>query len=250
MKENSIIQFMMPHDLVWHHFKQKNMKHLISIFIFSVFIQFNIFSQVISFNGGFKPNNLKGSHFGAKIDVFQKKKWSIGINYNLVKYTDIFAQPNITQPNLHIENTKDKTFIKFKELKRGVPIQFNDRDFRPRSLYHRFSLFVGYNIVNNNNFRVAIYGGPHFSILRDILYYNLKNPTPITINQGDTPIDLPYHDFQIFNEWDIGPGVRLDLEYKVFQNISFGVNSLMFMDVIGEGIDLMVGGVLSYNFNK
>ena len=226
------------------------MKQFLTIIAIIFCVQINIFSQVISFNGGFSPNNLKGSHFGAKIDIFQKKKWTIGINYNLVKYTDIFSLPDINQPNLHIENTRDETFIDVPKLKRGTPIQFKERDFRPRDLFHRFSIFAGYYIMNNRDYRIAVYGGPHFSLNRSILYSIIKNSTQIIINEGDKPVELPYHDFQLFRNWDIGTGIRFDMEYKLFQNISFGINSQMFMDVIDEGIDFMIGGVLTYNFNN
>lgn len=209
-----------------------------------------MFSQIISFNGGFKPNNLKGTHFGAKADIFQKGKWLFGINYNMVNYKDIFSRLNIIQPNLHIENKRDETFIDLPDLKRGIPLQFNEVDYRPRDLSHRFSIFVGCQIVENRNFRIVLYGGPHLSLNRSVLYSIIKIHAPIVVNEGDELIYLPYHDFQVYRFWDIGIGSRIDVEYKILQNISIGINSQMFFDAIGEGIDLMVGGVVTYNFNK
>ena len=129
-------------------------------FIFLLSAQ-SIQSQTISISGGIRPNNLRGSHFGAKIEYPVKQRWSLALNYQMVKYTDIFALPSFTGTGFHKEYKQDQTIIPFKELDRGVPIQFKELDWRPAIFNHSFSFLLGYSIINNRNFRISIYLGPH-----------------------------------------------------------------------------------------
>jgi len=206
------------------------------------------YCQSFTFQGGIKPNNLLGTHFSVKADVLKKGKWIYSLNYSLVKYKDSFAKPGNKQPNFHIENERDQTFIPFPGLDRGFPIQKEDRDFRPRDLFHRFSVFLGRELYDDNNFSVKVFLGPNLSLDRNILYYIAYDFTEVTINEGDEVQIIPYHDLQIYRDWDIGIGGRVDLEYKVFKNVYIGVGSQMYFDLIGEKIDLIVGGGLTFNF--
>lgn len=223
---------------------------ILIIAVFTLVSTHSLPAQSFTFHGGVSPNNLKGTHLSFKADVLQKKKWLYTVNYSLVKYVDSYAHPNISQPGFHIENKRDRTFIDLPELDRGMSIQYNERDFRPSFLNHRFSLFLGYEVISNSNFSVKGYLGPHFSVQREILYYISYNFTPVEVNEGDETIILPYHDFQIYRYWDIGPGARVDADYWVFQNVSLGLSSQMYFDLLGEGIDLIVGGGITYKFNS
>ena len=209
----------------------------------------SLISQSFTFHGGIKPNNLLGTHLSVKGDLIKKQKWIYSINYSFVKYKDMFSIPRNLQPNFHIENERDQTFIYFPELRRGNIIQMNERDFRPRDLIHRFSLFAGYELFNAKDFTAKAFLGPHYSSRRTIMYYNAYNFAEVIVNKGDEIKVIPYHDFQIFRTWDIGLGGRIDAEYKVFKNVFLGISGQMYFDVIGEGIDLIVGGGLSYHFN-
>lgn len=210
----------------------------------------DIFSQSFTFHGGIKPNNLKGSHFSVKANLLQKNKSSFSFNYSLVKYTDSYAKPNIIQPNFHIENKRDITFINFPELNRGIAVQNNDRDFRPSSLNHRISLFYGYEIPATKSLILNGYLGPHASLCRMIQYYISYDFANVIINEGDSVKVLPYHDYQIYRYWDLGIGARMDVSYKVFQNVDLGISSQIYFDMIGEAIDLILGGGLTYHFTN
>ena len=71
--------------------------------------------------------------------------------------------------SFHIENERDQTFIYFPELRKGNIIQMNERDFRPRDLIHRFSLFAGYELFNAKDFTAKAFLGPHYSSRRTIM---------------------------------------------------------------------------------
>lgn len=217
---------------------------------FILFIYQGVYCQSFTFHGGIKPNNLLGSHFSVKADLIKKKKSSFSISYSLVKYVDSYAKPNINQPNFHIENKRDITFIPFSELKRGLPLQYNDRDFRPSSLNHRFSFLYGYKILSSNSLFINVYLGPHISFDRTIMYYIAYDFANVIVNEGDTVKVLPYHDYQIYRFWDIGFGARLDVSYKVFQNVDLGISGQIYNDMIGGTIDLIIGGGLTYHFTK
>lgn len=207
-------------------------------------------SQIISISGGIRPNNLRGSHFGAKIEYPVKKRWSLALNYQMVKYSDIFALPSFTGTGFHKEYKQDKTIIPFKELNRGIPIQFRKLDWRPAIFNHSFSFMLGYSIMDNRNFRISIYLGPHLSFDRDYYHSFSVNPATLIITENSEPVSLPYFDYEIFRSWDIGPGVKVEVEYKLFENVAIGAMGIIQMDVISEGIDLSVGGILSYYFNE
>lgn len=216
----------------------------------ALIVTFSANAQAVTFHGGVRPNNLKGTHWSLKVDVIQKRKWLYTANYSLVKYTSSYARNNVSQPGFHIENKRDRTFIDLPKLDRGTSIQYNELDFRPSFLNHRFSLFLGYEVISNSNFSLKGYLGPHFSVQREILYFISYNFAEVKVNEGDETIILPYHDFQIYRYWDIGPGARVDADYLVFQNVSLGVSSQMYFDLLGEGIDLIVGGGVTYKFNS
>jgi hypothetical protein len=209
----------------------------------------SLWCQSFTFHGGIKPNNLLGTHFSAKADVIEKHKWLYSINYSFVKYKDMFSHPRNLQPNFHIENKRDQTIFPFQQLRRGTIIQVNERDFRPRDLIHRFSLFMGYKFIDSPDFTVKVFCGPHYSTARNILYYIAYNDAEVIVNQGDVTRTIPYHDFQVFRTWDIGIGGRMDAEYKVFKNVHIGLSGQMFFDAMGESIDLILGGGISYHFN-
>lgn len=217
---------------------------------FLFLINFNINCQTISISVGNRPNNLRGSHFSSKIDIYQRDKWLFGINYSFIRYTDSYAKPNQINPLLHRENKRDETLINFPELNRGYSIQSMERDFRPRDLIHRISLLSGFEIINNKNFKINTYAGPHYSFIREIYYYIAYDFAPITINEGDEPILIQYHDFQIYRSWDIGIGVRNEVDYKLFNNLYVGMNGQLYLNILTESLDLIVGGGITYNFNN
>lgn len=210
----------------------------------------NSYCQSFTFHGGFRPNNLQGSHLSVKANLLKKNKSIFSVNYSLVKYVDSYAKPNIVQPNFHIENKRDVTFVSLPELKRGLPIQKNNRDFRPSSLNHRFGLFYGYEVYDNKSFSVCGYLGPHASFSRTIQYYIAYDFANVIVNEGEEIKVLPYHDYQIYRFWDIGLGARIDLSYKAFENVHLGLSSQLYSDVIGGAIDLIVGGGLTYQFTN
>jgi hypothetical protein len=222
---------------------------IIQIILFFLVANYSI-GQCFTFHGGFKPNNLKGSHLSVKSDIFKRKSFIYSVNYSLVKYTDSYAIPNNKQPNFHIENKRDKTIFDFPELQRGFPIQINERDFRPSSLNHRFSLFIGYEFLKNKSFLLEFYLGPHFGISRTIQYYIAYDFAEVVVNEGDDIKILPYHDYQIYRFWDLGLGARIDIGYKLFKNVKIGMSGQIFNDMIGEAIDLVIGGGISYSFEE
>lgn len=220
------------------------------LIIFIILLYHKNYCQSFTFHGGIKPNNLKGSHFSVKSEIVKKKKSMFTINYSLVKYVDSYAKPNIIQPNFHIENLKDKTFIEFSKLKRGFPLQKKDRDFRPSSLNHRFSFFYGYELFTTKSFLFQGYLGPHVSFNRTIQYYIAYDFANVIVNEGDVVKVLPYHDYQIYRFWDIGLGARIDVGYKVFENVHLGLSGQLYNDMIGGAIDLTIGGGLTYYFTN
>ena len=209
-----------------------------------------ITGQTFTFHSGIRPNNLKGGHFSMKADILKKKRWIYTINYSLVKYIDSYAQPNIKQPNFHIENKRDHTFINFPELDRGKVIQISERDFRPSSLNHRFSLFLGFDLFISKKISSEIYIGPHFGLSRTIQYYIAYNVAEVIVNEGDNIQVLPYHDYQVYRFWDLGLGARTDFGYKIFRNVELGLSGQIYNDVIGGSLDLIIGGGITYNFNE
>ena len=208
----------------------------------------NSHSQSFTFHGGVRPNNLLGSHFSVKVDLIKRDRSFLALNMSLVKYMDSFANPDIMQPNFHIENTRDVTFMDLPKLNRGYAIQKNEIDFRPRDLIHRFSIFYGYDFLPSTTFVARVYMGPHLSLSRSILYWTAKGFTPVIVNEGDSPMILPFHDFQIYRSWDIGLGSRVDIGYKILGNVDVGLSSQIFFDMIQEGIDLIIGGGITYHF--
>jgi len=203
--------------------------------------------QSFSFHGGYRPNNLIGTHFSVKADVYSTKKWTFATTYTLVKYQDWPANLD-SKVGFHIQNDNDQTIIPFPELKRGYAFQNQERDRRPRNLYHRFSLFAGYKFLNNKHFITNLYFGPHLSLNRTILSNVTSENAPVILNEGDDEKIFSYTDYQIYRSWDVGVGSRLEAEYKLFQNVSIGLSSQMFFDVLQEGIDLVVGGGITYHF--
>ncbi len=210
----------------------------------------NNYCQSFTFHGGIKPNNLLGSHFSLKADIIKNKKSLFSANYSFVKYVDSYAKPNITQPNFHIENKRDKTLLDFPQLNRGFPVQKNDRDFRPSSLNHRFSLYYGYELLSNKSLLICGSLGPHVSFSRTIQYYIAYDFANVIINEGDVVKVVPYHDYQIYRFWDIGIGARIDISYKVFENVDLGISGQIYNDMIGGAIDLIIGGGLTYHFTN
>lgn len=226
------------------------MKPYYFLFIFLFFINVDLHSQSFSFHGGYRPNNLKGTHFSAKVNVYKYKKWTFATSVTFVKYQTFLSGPDrVNGIGLHVEQKGDKTFINFPQLNRGYIIQSMETDFRPMDLNHRFSLFGGYTFVDNSNFLVNMYFGPHISLSRLILDNLTKDRVILIREENGQEEILPYNDYQIYRSWDAGIGTRVEAEYKVFQNVSIGLSSQMFFDVLQEGIDLVVGGGVSYHFN-
>ena len=221
------------------------MKELIALLI----ITGNLYGQTFSFQAGVRPNNLKGSFLTAELEVVKLKRINFSVLYNFLKYTDSFANINPSQPTFHLENTRDRLFIEVPSLHRGIPIQFNEIDLKPRDLIHRIGLYAGYDVVNNRNFYLKVGCGLHYSQVRKILWYYSYEFATVEISQGDDPIVVPYNDYQVYNRWDIGGGILLRGEYKIFKNVSIGINSSIFFDVIAGGIDLVNGIGITYHFN-
>lgn len=219
---------------------------LMSLLMFT--ISKDLCAQSFSFHGGFKPDFSPGSHFSIKCDIRQNGRWKLAVNYALVKFTYTYAKPNVGI-GLHLENKRDQTIIDFPELDRGYVIQKKEIDLRPREIYHHFSIFIGYNLLNSDDFISNIYLGPHFSLNRDIDYDLSSEIATITINDGDEPKNIYYNDYAIYRSWDLGIGSRIELEYKLFQNVSIGLSSQMFFDILEEGIDLILGGGMTYHFS-
>lgn len=217
---------------------------------FIILLYQNAFSQSFTFHGGIKPNNLLGSHLSVKADLINKNKSKFSVNYSLVKYVDSYAKPNINQPNFHIENKRDITFISFPELNRGFVLQNKERDLRPFSLNHRFNFFYGYELLSTKSFLIHGYFGPHVSLSRTIQYYIAYDFANVIVNEGESSRILPYHDYQIYRFWDIGLGLRIDVSYKIFENVDLGLSSQIYNDMIGGAIDLIIGGGLTYHFTK
>lgn len=208
-----------------------------------------MYSQIIGINGGIMPNGLKGTHWGARIELPLKNKFNISLNYNLVKYTDffsVFGNFNL----LHKEYKNDQTLIPYKEFDRGNPIQSTDNDFRPRDLNHCFALLLGYQLINNKHLYSSVKIGPHISFYRTYYHAYTVGSATIQFTENSDPVPLSYYDYEIFRSWDIGPTGRIDLEYKLFDNVSIGLMSIMYMDIIGEGIDLCAGLSLNFNFSN
>jgi hypothetical protein len=225
------------------------MKHLYILISFILTYSDIISSQVIGINGGNYPNGLKGTHFGSRFELPLFKKINISLNYQLVKYTDIFAEPS-RNLILHKEYKNDLPLILYKEFERGIPIKVMDIDFRPKILNHSYSILFGYQIFTNSSLSSSIKIGPHISFGR---YYNHSfsvNPATIQFTQGSDQIVFQYYDYEIFRSWDLGPTGRIDIEYKIFENISIGLMSIMYMDIIDEGVDLCGGISLSFNFSE
>lgn len=147
-------------------------------------------------------------------------------------------------------NKRDKTLFNLPELRRGYIIQSGDRDFRPRDLWHRLSFFAGYKFIDSKNISTNLYLGPHLSLGRSILDNVSDEDAPMILFEGEELQMLPYNDFQILRSWDVGMGARLEAEYKLFQNVSIGFSSQMFFDFLQEGIDLIVGGGITYHFSS
>lgn len=203
------------------------------------------FAQTFTFHGGVRPNNLYGSHLSVNAEIIKHKKFTYTLNYAFVKYTiHHFNNPNL-QPRFHIVNAGDKTIYDFPQLDRGYPIQKDISDFRPRDMNHRFSIFVGYSFIDSKYFTVNLQAGPHFSIQRTILDHVTWDHAETIINEGNDIVILPYLDFQIYRHWDIGIGSRLDIKYNILDNLAIGTSSQIYFDMIGEGIDLIVGAGIS-----
>jgi len=208
-----------------------------------------MYSQLIGINGGIMPNGLKGTHFGSRIEFPLKDKFNISLNYNLVKYTDFFAVfGNFNL--LHKEYKNDQTLIPYKEFDRGIPIQSTDQDFRPSDLNHSFAILFGYQLINNKHLSSSIKIGPHISFYRTYYHSFTVGSATIQFTENSEVIPLSYYDYEIFRSWDIGPTGRIDIEYKLFENVSIGLMSIMYMDIIGEGIDLCAGLSLNFNFSN
>lgn len=206
-------------------------------------------SQVIGLNGGISPNGLKGTHFGSRIEFPLYKKFNISLNYQLVKYTDFYAEPS-RDGILHKEYKNDILLIPYKEFNRGIPIQIKDFDFRPKTLNHSFAILLGYQIFGYQNLSFLIKIGPHISFERHYNHSFSVNPATIKFTENSTQIQFPYYDYEIFRSWDIGPTGRLDFEYKLFENVSIGLMSIMYMDIISEGVDLCGGLSINFNFSN
>jgi hypothetical protein len=224
------------------------MKYLIGLIVI-LLASLDIHGQSFSFQTGPSPNNLRGAFLCMKSDILQKGKWNYALSYSLVKYTDSEAWPNNVQPNFHIENLRDETILPFPELRRGRAIQINERDFRPRDLHHRFSFWLGYDFINNDDFIIKAYSGFHYGMFRYILWNVAASNTPVIFEEGQEIQLIPHHGYQIFQEWDIGLGVAIEIEYKLFENFSIGLNARFFNDFIVGGSDMLLGAGVSYYFN-
>lgn len=222
-------------------FEPTNTKRILSCLILISIINSQSHGQSFTFHGGVRPNNLEGTNFSVRADILAKNRWIYGVNLSLVKYVDSYALSNLPQPNFHIENERDQTIIEFPQLERGFSRQKNERDFRPSSLNHRLSLFVGYRCPISQLLSLSVFAGPHFSVSRTIQHHLSYKFAEVIINPGEEIQILPYHDYQVFRNWDVGPGVRLDLDYSIFQNLKLGVSSQLMGDVVGGAIDLFVG---------
>jgi len=206
-------------------------------------------SQSFSFHGGYSPLYAIGTHYSAKADIVNGKKWVYAINYSLIKYTS-FDGSISERVGLHQVNENDKALIDFPEFNRGYPSQDQEQDRRPDNLVHRFSLFGGYKLLNNKDFIVKIYSGPHFTMDRTILSNLTADISQITLNEGDSPQPIRYNDFQVLRSWDVGIGGRAEAEYKLFQNVSIGVSSQMFFDLLQGFCALVFSGGITYHFSQ
>ena len=219
----------------------------LTVFFFYFLINFT-YSQSFSFHGGYGLGRHWGTHFSAKCDIINTQKITFALNYTMVKTLDNRAWSNDVV-SLHKINRNDKTLFEFSEFERGIGLQKNAKDPRPTNISHRFSFYTGYKLFRSNDFHLNVYLGPHFFIDRTILD-NVTTQTPgIIVKNGDDRIELHYSDFQIYRSWDLGIGSRVEVEYNLFKNVSLGLSSQMFFDVLQEGIDLIVGGGISYHFN-
>lgn len=226
------------------------MKHIYLLLVVPLFFAISdVSGQSFSFHGGFSPLYTIGTHFSVKADIVNSNKWVYAINYSLLKYTSV----NISiskRVGLHQVNETDKTLIDFLEFNRGYPIQDQEVDKRPENLVHRLSLFGGYKLVDNKDFIVKIYGGPHFTMDRTILSNLTADISQITINEGDNPQPIRYTDFQVYRSWDVGFGGRAEAEYKLFQNVSIGVSSQMYYDLLLGFKALVFSGGVTYHFSQ
>lgn len=208
------------------------------------------FGQSFTISGGYRPTNLLGTHFSFKSEIVNYRKITYGIGYSMVKYKDMFRGPRDGRPRLHIEDKGDKTIFDFPELDRGTALQTNDRDFRPKTINHRFSLYAGLNLVDNKNYRIAASVAPHLLIARQTLWYLAYEFAEFTFNEGDEVKIVQYNDYQTYRDWDIGGSVRVDCEYKVLDNIALGVSGQIFSDFALGGIGVIYGVSITLDFNN
>lgn len=223
------------------------MKLFYFILFYLIFINF-IVGQSFSFHGGYGLGRHWGTNFSVKADIVKKPKWMYSVCYSLVKQVDNRAHPRAFV-GFHIVNQRDKTFKDFPELDRGVAIQSADRDPRPSILSNRFSLLTGYKSLDTKGFLCHIYFGPHFLMDRTILDNVFQEFTTIIENPGEQEKILPYQDWQIYRSWDIGLTSRLEIEYKLFQNVSVGMSSQIAFDILQEGISLVGGVGVTFHFS-
>lgn len=214
-----------------------------------IYFSTNSFCQSFTFHAGVDPTTLT-TNFTFKADVVKRGRWLVTGNYTFSKLVTSFDNPNITQPQFHIENKGDITFIDLKELKRGYPLQFKNIDNKPSELHHTFGLLFGYSFLQSRDFHAAIYAGPHLSLSRQILWYNAYDFAKVTVNEREAARTISYHDYQVFRKWDFGGGTRLDLEYYLFENLAIGVSGNYYIDINQGGYILLFGGGITYNFFK
>lgn len=223
--------------------------HLIILLIGLFLIQFQSgISQSFSFYGGIKPSgNVKGTHLSIKTDLPYKNKWKYAVEYSLIRFTDSWFAVTDSTNLLHIENKRDNSILDLPELKRGIPIQFREVDFKPFILIHRFSLLAGYTLLDNTYFHLTTYAGLFAGIHRLYVDHVSSSTIDITFNKGGTPRTIYYHDYQIYRDLLLGPAVRIDAEYKLFENVYIGLDIQAYLNIQG-GADYTIGIGGSYLF--
>lgn len=211
-------------------------------------------AQSVTVGGGPSPNGLRGTHFNATFEWDRDDKFFFVGSYQMIKYTDNWS--NATRrpaPSLHQEYREDldQAIIPFDELDRGIILQESDAAFVPRDFYHRFGFLLGYRVFEWRDFELMAMAGPHFSLNRSVLY-NFSFPNTIariTLPGTDEPVPVEYHDYQIYRDWSLGPTVRADLRYSVFDNVALGIHHMYSADLLAGGWDLVWGGSLTFNFS-
>ena len=220
----------------------------LTILLILIFFKFNLLGQSFSLSGGIKPNNLEGKHIAFLIKKNIKRKFSLSVEYRMVKYVDnFFDNKNEPEPGFHKEYKNDKTFISFQELNRGYVFKDNSEEFRAKDFNHSFSTYAGYDFLKNKNFILTAMIGPHISFSRYVTYYYNSNAI-VQINFDSEILNVPYFDYAITRTWDLGLGTRIDAQYLLFKNLSVGINSSIKMDFFAESIDLVYGALLSIHF--